>query len=107
MSSVAAASPEPVLFDPARLDRADTVVRADPFCFLVAREQLPATAAGDLERDFPKYAGAGFFPYEEKDCGPSVNQLVADLERKPGGGQPRPVYAVDEHLSVVNVYGES
>jgi hypothetical protein len=23
--------------------------------------------------------GAGFFPYEQRDCGPSVNQLVADL----------------------------
>jgi hypothetical protein len=67
------------LFDPARLDRADTIVRNDPFHFLVASGQLPTNAANDLQRDFPKYAGAGFFPYEEKDCGPSMNRLIADL----------------------------
>ena len=67
------------LFDPAHLDRADTVVRSEPFRFLVAREQLPADAADELQRDFPKYAGAGFFPYEEKDCGASVNRLIAEL----------------------------
>ena len=79
MSSTAAIASTPSLFDPARLDRADTVVRTEPFCFIVAHGQLPAGAASDLERDFPKYAGAGFFPYEESDCGSSVNQLVADL----------------------------
>jgi hypothetical protein len=67
------------LFDPARLDRADTAVRDEPFHFLVAREQLPTDAVAELERDFPKYAGAGFFPYEEKDCGPSVNRLIGEL----------------------------
>lgn len=67
------------LFDPARLERTDTAVRAQPFCFLVAREQLPLDAASELERDFPKYSGAGFFPYEDKDCGPSVNRLIAEL----------------------------
>ena len=79
MSSAAATPSTTSLFDPSRLDSADTVVRTEPFCFIVAREQLPVAAASDLERDFPKYAGAGFFPYEESDCGPSVNQLVADL----------------------------
>lgn len=67
------------LFDPARLDRANTQVRSAPFHFLVAREQLPAGAAAALREDFPKFAGAGFFPYEAADCGPSVNRLVADL----------------------------
>jgi hypothetical protein len=79
MSSAAATASTPSLFDPSRLDRADTVVRTEPFCFIVAHEQLPVAAASVLERDFPKYAGAGFFPYEDSDCGPSVNQLVADL----------------------------
>ena len=79
MSSATATPSTTPLFDPSRLDRADTVVRTEPFCFIVAREQLPVAAASDLERDFPKYSGAGFFPYEESDCGPSVNQLVADL----------------------------
>jgi hypothetical protein len=67
------------LFDPAQLDRHDIEVRSTPFCFLVAREQLPADAADELHRDFPKYASAGFFPYEEKDCGPSINRLIAEL----------------------------
>ena len=79
MSAVAAAKPALPLFDPAHLERADTVVRDAPFRFLVAREQLPAAAHDELKRDFPQYAGAGFFPYEEKDCGARVNQLVAEL----------------------------
>lgn len=69
----------PPLFDLARLDRADTQVRSEPFRFLVARDQLPADAASALREDFPKYAGAGFFPYDQADCGPSINRLVADL----------------------------
>ncbi len=67
------------LFDPTRLERADTTVCEQPFRFLIASEQLPAQAASELERDFPKYSGAGFFPYEEKDCGPSVNRLIGEL----------------------------
>ena len=79
MATLATGSDSAALFDPVRLDRPDTLVRSDPFCFLVARDQLPAQAADELERDFPKYAGAGFFPYDEKDCGPSVVRLVEDL----------------------------
>jgi hypothetical protein len=67
------------LFDPAQLDRSDTEVREQPFRFLIAREQLPMRAAPELENDFPKYSSAGFFPYEEKDCGPSINRLIAEL----------------------------
>jgi hypothetical protein len=79
MAAMTADHPPRPLFDPSRLERADTVVRNEPFHFLTAREQLPAEAATELKRDFPKYTGAGFFPYEEKDCGPSVNQLIAEL----------------------------
>jgi 2OG-Fe(II) oxygenase superfamily len=67
------------LFDPALLEGPDTVVRDQPFHFLIAHDQLPAASAKTLERDFPKYASAGFFPYEEKDCGPSINELVREL----------------------------
>ena len=67
------------LLDPARLDRADTQVHDAPFAFLIAREQLPADAAAELARDFPRYPNAGFFPHETGDCGPSVNRLIADL----------------------------
>jgi hypothetical protein len=85
------------LFDPARLDAADTVVRNEPFHYLVARRQLPADSATALREDFPKYAGAGFFPYEEKDCGPSINRLVADLT------DPAVASAVGARLGIDNL----
>lgn len=67
------------LLDPRGLERADTLVCAQPFAFLVARSQLPAAAAADLARDFPRYASAGFFPHEPADCGASINRLIAEL----------------------------
>lgn len=79
MSAVFSIAETIALFDPVRLDRSDSVLKDVPFRFLIAREQLPAAAAKELERDFPKYTGAGFFPYEEKDCGPSVNRLIGAL----------------------------
>jgi hypothetical protein len=97
MSAVVAENLPRSLFDPARLGRTDTVVRSEPFHFLVAREQLPPDAAKDLKRDFPKYAGAGFFPYEEKDCGPSVNRLIADLTN------PAVANAVGQRLGIDNL----
>lgn len=65
-----------VLLDAARLNRPDTLLRNDPFAFLIAHNQLPESARGDLDQDFPKYSGAGFFPYNEKECGPSIRALV-------------------------------
>src|SRR5574337_1919488 len=85
------------LFDPVRLDRADTQVRSEPFHFLVARDQLPADAAAALREDFPKYAGAGFFPYDAADCGPGINRLVADLT------DPAVATAVGAHLGIANL----
>ena len=80
MNAAAVSLPNPLrLFDPAHLERADTLVRREPFPFLIAQDQLPAESERELERDFPKYTGAGFFPYEEKDCGASINRLVGDL----------------------------
>ncbi len=67
---------ETALLDPARLDRPDTLVQREPFSFLIAHSQLPEPARSDLERDFPKYSGAGFFPYDEHECGPSIRGLV-------------------------------
>ncbi len=64
------------LLDPARLDRPDTLVRHEPFPFMLAHGQLPEEARAALDQDFPKYAEAGFFPYNEQDCGPSVKALV-------------------------------
>jgi len=46
---------------------------------MVAHGQLPDEMRADLDRDFPRYASAGFFPYEPADCGASVNALVEGL----------------------------
>jgi hypothetical protein len=46
---------------------------------MIAHGQLPDEARSDLERDFPKYTSAGFFPYDASDCGPSVNALVTQM----------------------------
>ncbi|MGA9423304.1 MAG: 2OG-Fe(II) oxygenase [Rhodanobacteraceae bacterium] len=67
------------LLDPARLDRPDTVVRDQPFSFLIAHGQLAPSDRLDLARDFPRYKSAGFFPYEATDCGPSMVRLVDAL----------------------------
>jgi hypothetical protein len=64
------------LLDPARLDRPDTLVQREPFSFLIAHAQLPEPSRYELDRDFPRYSGAGFFPYEAKECGESINALV-------------------------------
>ena len=67
------------LLDPARLERPDTLVRQAPFPYMIAHGQLPDEARGDLERDFPHYPSAGFFPWDPTDCGPSINALVEQL----------------------------
>jgi hypothetical protein len=98
VSAVASSTAGPVpLFDPARLERSDSVLRETPFRFLIAYEQLPPAAFDELERDFPKYTGAGFFPYEEKDCGPSVNRLIAELT------EPAVASAVGAKLGIGNL----
>ncbi len=68
-----------VLLDPARLDRPDTTVQLQPFPFMVAHGQLPDEMRGELDRDFPRYSSAGFFPYDPQDCGPSVNALIDNM----------------------------
>lgn len=68
-----------MLLDPARLDRPDTTVQHQPFPFMVAHGQLPEDARSDLDRDFPRYASAGFFPYDPSDCGPAINTLIEDM----------------------------
>jgi hypothetical protein len=97
MSAALPATAPPVLFDPAHLNRADTLVRESPFRFLVARDQLPETAAAELDRDFPRYPSAGFFPYEEKDCGPSINALIHQLT------EPAVASAVGARLGIADL----
>jgi len=79
MNAVPVSAENEPLLDAARLQRADTVVRQQPFAFLIAQDQLPDAARGELARDFPRYPSAGFFPHEANDCGPSVNRLIGDL----------------------------
>ena len=67
------------LLDAVRLDHVDTLVRSAPFSFLIAHGQLPENAAPALAADFPRYASAGFFPWEAAECGPSLNRLIEDL----------------------------
>ncbi|MGH8041089.1 MAG: 2OG-Fe(II) oxygenase [Rudaea sp.] len=97
MNALATDNPAPRLFDPARLDRADTRVYSEPFRFLVASGQLPAESGAVLREDFPRYAGAGFFPYDAADCGPSVNRLVAELT------DPAVACAVGTRLGIDNL----
>lgn len=59
------------------LQRADVTLQ--PFPFLRAGEALDAGAQADLLADFPHYRGAGFFPWDAADCGPSINALVDAL----------------------------
>lgn len=97
MNAAVPLTDQPVLFDPENLERADTLVRSEPFRFLIARGQLPPDAMSVLNGDFPQYAGAGFFPYEEKDCGPSINRLIADLT------EPAVATAVGAKLGIDNL----
>lgn len=87
-----------VLLDPARLDRPDTLVLQQPFPFMVAHGQLPEEARSELDRDFPRYSSAGFFPFEPRDCGPSVNALIADMTA------PAFASAVGSRLGIDNLH---
>ena len=86
-----------VLLDPARLDRPDTLVLQQPFPFVVAHGQLPDEARSDLDRDFPRYASAGFFPYDPSDCGPAVNALISEMT------SPAFAQAIGRRLGIENL----
>ncbi len=85
------------LLAPARLAHPDSLVRAEPFPFLIAYRQLPQDAAEELARDFPRYPGAGFFPHEDSDCGPAINRLVHELTSRAFAD------AIGERLGVPNL----
>ena len=58
---------------------ATALIYSEPFHFLLAKDVLAMESATALATDFPRYRGAGFFPHEEKDCGPSINALITEL----------------------------
>lgn len=67
------------IINPTRFDRSDTLIFNEPFSFMIAHGVLQSDWRTDLARDFPHYAEAGFFPYAESDCGPSMQKLVQRL----------------------------
>ena len=67
------------MLDTARMAGPGTMALRDPFALFVAHDQLPADVAPQLDRDFPKYGSAGFFPYDPADCGPAVRALVEEV----------------------------
>jgi hypothetical protein len=69
------------LLDMPRLAAADTDRVATPFPLFVLESMLPADAAtaAALDADFPRYRSAGFFPYSDGDCGPSVRRVVEQM----------------------------
>ncbi|MBS0212101.1 MAG: 2OG-Fe(II) oxygenase [Proteobacteria bacterium] len=62
-----------------RLDGPTVAVRHQPFDFLIAQGMLRADARDELQRDFPRYPEAGFFPHKAADCGPTINRLIAEI----------------------------
>jgi hypothetical protein len=64
---------------------------------MVAHGQLPDEVRGDLDRDFPRYASAGFFPYDPADCGPSVNALIENMTSPAFAG------AIGQRLGIDNL----
>lgn len=61
------------------LDGPESRVYTEPFSFLIAENVLPASARSALAADFPRYSSAGFFPHEQADCGPAINDLIGQL----------------------------
>lgn len=57
----------------------NSAARRQPFPLLVAHDALSGDVRPALDVDFPRYRGAGYFPHDAGDCGPSINQLVAEL----------------------------
>lgn len=86
-------SPSP-LIDSASLETAQPAIYQQPFAFLIAKGVLPDASASALDADFPRYSNAGFFPHEEKDCGPSINAVVKDLS------SPAFADAIGNHLGI-------
>lgn len=62
-----------------RLQAPAAEIVREPFPFLVATDVLEPKAIDALERDFPRYRGAGFFPHDPTDCGPSINALIDEI----------------------------
>lgn len=70
----------PILLNPNRLDTSGTICIQRPFPFVIGSGFVHESARASLREDFPRYPSAGFFPHDPADCGPSVNDLIAEIE---------------------------
>jgi len=59
----------------------------DPFPFLIASDVLPDALRLPIADDFPKYRRAGFFPMDDRECGPTVRAIVRSLENPAFAGR--------------------
>ena len=78
-SVVSTATAEPLL-KPTIFEKAEAVVRSDPFPYTVVKGALPESARATIAADFPNYDRSGFFPYQTGECGPSVQRIVDDMQ---------------------------
>ena len=65
--------------DAAGLQREDSLIKRQPFPFVVAREMLSLSLKPQLQADFPNMRGAGYLPYVSEECGPAINELIGQL----------------------------
>ena len=65
--------------DAAGLQQSDSLIKREPFPFVVAREMLSLSLKPTLSADFPDMKGAGYLPYVSEDCGPAINELISQL----------------------------
>lgn len=82
---------------PAALDKVDTLVKSEPFSFLVASDMLPHDVMPALQDDFPKLKGAGYLPHETEQCGNTVNALIQRLQ------EPEFANAIGDKLGIANL----
>lgn len=76
VASTAAAEP---LLKPTIFEKAEVVVRSEPFPYTVVKGALPESARATIAADFPNYDRSGFFPYQTSECGPSVQRVVDEM----------------------------
>jgi hypothetical protein len=70
-----------LMFDAGAL-RAENITNHQllPFPFLAAQNFLPDAMRAPIAADLPDYRRPGFFPMDDRECGPSVRAIVRSLE---------------------------
>jgi hypothetical protein len=51
-----------------------------PFPFLAAQHLLPDSLRARIAADYPDYRRPGFFPVNDRECGPSIRAVIRSLE---------------------------